>query len=171
MAELILNQPVAEMHGKFTKRGLIHRKKRFRDDRGHVVAEGKQEAYAILHPRDYKKNPPQGAELANVNLWTEACRRTSQILQAGQVGGPTQVQLDIRKIQQVTDYYTLDEARALYEDFRRRFDAQLPNMRGRHADPAAPIDPNTRQGKRYAQFPNFVRALLYHHLRSSQQSK
>ena len=83
MARVVLSQPVAEIHGSFTKGGnIINRQKKYRDKRGRVVHEGKQEAYSIRHPRDFKKNPPKGAELVNISCWTEACRRASQILQA-----------------------------------------------------------------------------------------
>lgn len=170
MARIVLSQPVAEIHGAFRKGGhIINRQKKYRDERGRVVHEGVQESYAISRPRDFKKNPPRGAELANITLWTEACRRTSQILQAGQEGGPTERQLAVRRIEQVPEYYTIDEARAMYEDFRLRFQNQLPNTRGKKADAAAPIDPNTGQGKRYSQFPNFIRAILFYRLKQSHQ--
>lgn len=168
MARVVLSQPVAEIHGAFTKGGdIINRQKKYRDEHGRVVHDGKQEAYAIRHPRDFKKNPRTGAELLKHTFWTEACRRTSQILQAGQPGGPTQMQLAIRKIEQVPDYYSIDEARTMYEDFRVRFQAQLPSTRGKHADPEAPIDPNTRRGKRYSQLPNFIRAIIFHQLKQT----
>lgn len=170
MARIVLSQPVAEIHGAFTKGGnIINRQKKYRDENGRVVHEGVQESYAISHPRDFKKNPPRGAELANITLWAEACRRASQILQAGQEGGPTERQLAVRMIEQVPEYYTIDEARAMYEDFRLRFQSQLPNTRGKKADAAAPIDPNTGQGKRYSQFPNFIRAILFYRLKQSHQ--
>ena len=170
MARIVLSQPVAEIHGAFTKGGnIINRQKKYRDERGRVVHEGIQESYAISHPRDFKKNPPRGTELANITLWTEACRRTSQILQAGQEGGPTERQLAVRRIEQVPEYYTIDEARAMYEDFRLRFQNQLPNTRGKQADSEAPIDPNTGRGKRYSQLPNFIRAILFHRLKQSHQ--
>jgi hypothetical protein len=60
----------------------------------------------------------------------------------------------------------LDEARTLLEDFRRRYEAQIPNTRGKHPDAQAPIDPKTKRGKQYAQFPAFIRAMLYHQLRT-----
>ena len=168
MARVVLSQPVAEIHGSLTKgSNIILRQKKFRDERGRVVHEGKQESYAIRHPRDFKKNPRTGAELLKHTLWTEACRRTSQILQAGQPGGPTEMQMAVRKIEQVPDYYSIDEARALYEDFRLRFQAQLPKTRGKKADSEAPIDPNTGRGKRYSQLPNFIRAILFHRLKQS----
>ena len=168
MARVVLSQPIAEIHGAFTKGGdIINRQKKYRDELGKVVCEGVQEAYAIRHPRDFEKTPRTGAELLKHTLWTEACRRTSQILQAGQEGGPTPLQLAVRKIEQVPDYYSIDEARAMYEDFRLRFQNQLPKTRGKKADFAAPIDPNTKSGKRYSQLPNFIRAIIFHQLKQT----
>ena len=166
MAEVKLEHPFAEIHGSITKKGIINRQKKYRDDHGRVIHEGKQEAYSITRPRDFKKTPKQGAELANHNLWSEACRRTSQIIQASQPGGPTEVQIAARKIDQIPDYYTLEEAQILFEDFRQRFQAQLPNTRGKHPDHEAPLDKKTGQGKRYTQLPNFIRAIIYHNLRA-----
>ena len=168
MATTTLTPPISEMHGALTRNGIINRQKKFRDDRGRVICVGKQEAYAIRNPRDFKKTPKTGAELANHTCWSEACRRASQIMQAGQPDGPTEMQLAIRKIEHIADYYTLDEARALYEEFRLRYKAQLPNTRGKRADSQAPIDPKTGKGKRYAQFPAFVRTMLYYALKSQQ---
>ena len=166
MAKVTLEHPFAEIHGSITKSGLVNRQKKYRDDHGRVIHEGKQEAYSITHPRDFKKTPKTGAELANHNLWKEACRRASQIIQAGQPGGPTEQQLFSRKISQIPDYYTLEEAQTLFVDFRNRFQAQLPNTRGKHPDTQAPIDPKTGQGKRYTQLPAFVRAIIYHALKA-----
>ena len=101
MAKVTLEHPFAEIHGSITKSGLVNRQKKYRDDHGRVIHEGKQEAYSITHPRDFKKTPKTGAELANHNLWKEACRRASQIIQAGQPGGPTEQQLFSRKISQI----------------------------------------------------------------------
>ena len=166
MAEIKLEYPFAEIHGSIAKNGIVNRQKKYRDDRGRVIYEGKQESYAIQNPRDFKKSPKTGAELANHNLWSEACRRTAQILQASQPDGPTEQQLFERRISQIPDYYTLEESRTLLEDFRRRYEAQLPNTRGKHPDAQAPIDPKTGKGKQYAQFPAFIRAMLYHQLRA-----
>ncbi len=166
MAIIHLLPPIAEMHGTLTKDGLINRQKKYRDEHGRVIHEGKQEAYVIQRPRDFKKKPKVGAELANHNYWSEACRRASQILQAGQDGGPTEMQLAVRKNEQIPDYYTIEEARALLEDFRIRYRAQLPHTRGKHPDPMAPIDPKTGKGKQYAQFPAFVRTILYYSLKT-----
>ena len=170
MAQITLNHPIAEIHGSLSKRSnIVNRQKKYRVN-GRVIHEGKQEAYSITRPRDFKKTPKQGAELANHNIWSEACRRTSQILQAGQPGGPTEQQLFSRKIDKIPDYYTLEEAQSLLSDFRQRFQAQLPNTRGKHPDPQAPLDPTTGQGKRYTQLPNFIRAIIYHTLKSQPQN-
>ena len=170
MADIKLEYPFSEIHGSIAKNGIVNRQKKYRDDRGRVIHEGKQEAYSITRPRDFKKTPKQGAELANHNIWSEACRRTSQILQAGQPGGPTEQQLFSRKIDKIPDYYTLEEAQSLLSDFRQRFQAQLPNTRGKHPDSQAPLDPTTGQGKRYTQLPNFIRAIIYHTLKSQPQN-
>ena len=63
MAKVNLTHPFAEIHGSIGKDKIINRQKKYRDERGRVIHEGIQEAYAVKHPRDYKKNPPQGEEL------------------------------------------------------------------------------------------------------------
>ena len=167
MAKVILEHPITEIHGSLSKHGdIINRQKKFRDDSGRVIHEGKQEAYVITRPRNFKTSPVKGAELTNQLCWREACHRAAQILQAAQPEGPTEQQLFERKLNQVPEYYTLEEARALAEDFRLRYQAQLPNTRGKHPDPKAPIDPKTGKGKQYAQFPAFIRAMIYHSLKA-----
>ncbi len=59
-------------------------------------------------------------------------------------------------------------ARTLLADYRARYNAQIPNTRGKHPDPQAPIDPLTGSGKRYSQFPAFLRAIIYHTLKSTE---
>ncbi len=165
MAQITLNHPIAEIHGALSKRSnIVNRQKKYRIN-GRVIHEGKQESYAIVNPRDWKKTPAQGVELANQMAWQEACRRTAQILQAAQPDGPTEQQLFERRINQIPDYYTLEESRTLLEDFRRRFEAQIPNTRGKQPDAQAPIDPETRKSKQYTQLPAFIRAMLYHQLK------
>ena len=68
----------------------------------------------------------------------------------------------------VQDCYTAEEAQALYTSYKERFNAQLPGVRGTHPDQYAPIDKITLTGKRYIQFPSFLRAMLYHELKASQ---
>ena len=79
MAKITLNQPIAEIHGALSKRSnIVNRQKKYRIN-GRVIHEGKQESYAIVNPRDWKKTPAKGAELANQTAWQEACRRAAQL--------------------------------------------------------------------------------------------
>ena len=170
MAQITLNHPIAEIHGALSKHSnIVNRQKKYRVN-GRVISEGKQESYAIQNPRDWKKKPAQGDELANQNAWQEACRRTAQILQAAQPDGPTEQQLSERRINKIPNYYTLEEARALLDDFRCRYEAQFPNTRGKHPDAQAPIDPKTGKGKQYAQFPAFIRTIIYYAIKSNSQT-
>lgn len=76
MSRVTLIDPIESIKGKIYKRGdSIFRCKQFRDEHGHVVAQGPQEAYVIAHPRDRKKNPPTGAEQQHLTLFGEASRR------------------------------------------------------------------------------------------------
>ena len=185
MAEVKLQIPFDEIHGAIEKHGIISRQKKYRDEKGRIIHEGKQEAYAVSHPRDFKKNPPQGEELKHHNRWREACHRTSQILAAGQpksVKGTSQdpdltpeerqahaeVERVLKQTSHIPDYYTPEEALQLYNEYKARYEKQLPNIRGRHPDPQAPIDRHTGNPKRYLQLPAFIRAMLYQTLKTEQ---
>ena len=183
MATVKLQIPFDEIHGAIEKHGVINRQKKYRDDNGKVIFEGKQEAYAVRRPRDFKKDPPKGEELKNQNRWKEACHRTAQIINAGQPKSVKGTSLDpdltpeerqsiaeverVRKLtSHIPDYYTHEEALALYHDFKTRYLNQLPNTRGTQPDPQAPIDPATHRPKRYFQLPAFIRAMIYAVLRT-----
>lgn len=101
--------------------------------------------FILWYNAEYRRN--RGAELANHNLWSEACRRAAQIVQAGQPNGPTEMQLAIRKIEQIPDYYTIEEARILFDEFHKRYQTQLSNTRKKHPDPQVPVDPKNGHGK------------------------
>lgn len=184
MAIVVLESPVAELHGALERKGIINRQKKYRDERGRIIHEGRQEAYKVKNPRDWKKTPAKGAELAHHNRWREACLRTTQILQSAQPDGLTQQQIFHKQINHIPDFYTLEEAQALYTQYHERYLAQLPCSTYRPApdpanptaqaparrtkpDPQAPLDPVSRTPKRYAQFPNFIRAMLYLELKSA----
>lgn len=172
MAKVKLTHPFAEIHGSIGNDKIINRQKKYRDERGRVIHEGIQEAYAVNNPRDYKKNPPTGAELANFNRWTEACRRAAQILfvarldflPADQQEQAVAEESRCRRFSGIPDYYTINEARELLAGYKARFRAQLPGTRGKHPDTDATIDPEKGSGKRYAQFPAFLRAVIYRRL-------
>ena len=177
MAVAELEYPFAEIRGSIGKDGIVNRKKKYRDDKGRIIHEGKQEAYKIKHPRNFKKNPPSAAEQANMNWWTESCRRVAQInfayklqqLPAEEQEQELNKELYIRQSNHIPDYYSIEDAIALFAEYKKRYNAQLPGIRGTHPDPQAPADPKTGLPKRYAQFPNFLRAILYQQLKSNQQ--
>ena len=177
MAVAELEYPFAEIRGSIGKDGIVNRKKKYRDDKGRIIHEGKQEAYKIKHPRNFKKNPPSAAEQANMNWWTESCRRVAQInfayklqqLPAEEQEQELNKELYIRQSNHIPDYYSIEDAIALFAEYKKRYNAQLPGIRGTHPDPQAPADPKTGLPKRYAQFPNFLRAILYQQLKSSHQ--
>ncbi len=75
MAEIIYQHPVQEIKGALAKHGIINRRKLYRDDRGKVIHEGKPEAYAVRHPRNFDKTPPQGNELKHHNRFKQACEQ------------------------------------------------------------------------------------------------
>lgn len=175
MALAELEFPFAEIRGAIGRDGIVNRKKKYRSENGRVIQEGKQEAYKIKHPRNFKKNPPSEAEQANMDWWKESCRRVAQInfavklsqMPAEQQEHELSKELSVRRLNQIPDYYTLEEALALYSEYRKRFNVQLPGIRGKRPDRLAPIDPATGLRKRYAQFPNFIRAIIYQQLKQS----
>ena len=76
MAQSNLMYPVESLHGKITKKSkTIFRRKSVYDAEGNVIAQYAQESYVVEHPRDWKKNPPKGAEKQRLDSWTEACQR------------------------------------------------------------------------------------------------
>ena len=183
MAEVKLQVPFDEIHGAIEKHGIVSRQKKYRDDSGRVIFEGKQEAYAVRNPRDFKKDPPKGEELKHHNRWKEACQRAVQIIRAGQAqnvegtGGTPDLAPEVRQSEAgvergtkrkggVSGYYTPEKALQLYKSFKSRYEKQLPNIRGKRPDPQAPIDPHTRLPKRYHLFPAFIRAMLYLELKT-----
>ncbi len=81
MAEVILEGSFESLHGKLSKKSdIVYRRKSPTVRSKRAIQDGPQEAYLITHPRDRKKNPPQGAELETLNRFREACRLTSEQL-------------------------------------------------------------------------------------------
>ena len=75
MAHIELEFPIASMAGKMSKKATnspVLRQKTYRDADGRVLATGAKEAYVVANPRDYKKHPLKGQELANVNAFRQA---------------------------------------------------------------------------------------------------
>ena len=161
MASVKLEHPVREIHGAFTKDGIINRQKKYRDEYGRVIHEGAQEGYAVRHPRDYKKTPPQGAELEHINLFRKACLMTKEILDAEKPEATQTVSIFPPR----PKYLTKEEALTLLTDYRKRYKAQLPSTRGTRPDPQAPIDKTTHAPKRYSRLDNFIRSMVHQSLK------
>ena len=80
MAEITFIAPVETIKGKFQNRDkTIFRRKRIFDANGHVIGQLSQEAYIVKNPRDWKKNPPKGAEKQRIDNWTAACQQVQEI--------------------------------------------------------------------------------------------
>ncbi|MBP5476098.1 MAG: hypothetical protein J6Y00_00210 [Paludibacteraceae bacterium] len=155
MAIVNLEVPFAEVHGTLARKGIVHRKKKYRDENGKVIFEGRQEAYSVRHPRNYKKKPPQGDELRNIDLFREANRLTTAILHAGAYTEEEVSAMSARKRKKIM------ELRSRYDAYKARFAKQV-----RRPDPQAPIDPKTRRRKQYRTLNTFIRALIYHALKA-----
>ena len=73
MAKIAFNPAIEGIRGAMSKSGLIARQKIYRDARGRITGYGRQEAYFIANPRDFKRHPMRGKELAYHDLWREVC--------------------------------------------------------------------------------------------------
>lgn len=80
MAEITFIAPVETIKGKLQNRDkTIFRRKRIFDATGHVIGQLSQEAYIVKNPRDWKKNPPKGAEKQRIDNWSAACQQAAEI--------------------------------------------------------------------------------------------
>ena len=147
MAKVVYNEPVKEVHGAVAKRGIVNRRKVYRDEAGRVIHEAVPESYKIQHPRDWKKNPAQGQELKKLDRFREACRLTTAIMHADD-----------------PDCDPTPEQVAALNDYKQRFNAQL----GTKTDPEAPKDPKTGKPKHYYRLDNFILSLVLQQLKSAQ---
>lgn len=133
MAKVEFNPAIEGTQGALSKGGMITRQKTYRDQKGRIIAYGKQEGYFITNPRSFKHNPMIGKELEYHNLWRDVCAQAKE-----ELANP--------------------ELRLNWE---LRFEAQMPYTKGTKPDPQAPVDPSTGARKRYVQLPAFVRAMIY----------
>ena len=166
MAEVIYQDPVQEIRGTLTKDGTIHRRKYYRDANGKIIGASKPEAYQILYPRNWKKNPAKGKELEHQLRFKAACAETKRILMAAKYLKAQATQSTNPALP--SDYTPTSEDLATLQYWQDRFKAQLPNTRGTHPDADAPLDPLKGTGKRYTQFPAFLRAIIHNQLKSQQ---
>lgn len=150
MAKTNLTYPVANFKGKLHRHDkLIFRQKTYKNGNGKVLGEGNQESYIVKHPRDWKANPPKGAELQKINLWKQACAQTKVIVRKPE---------DIQNDPTLTDEAKA-QALATLVSWKKRFEAQ--RIKG-EAD--APINPKTGKRATYQRFDCFVRAVLLREL-------
>ena len=165
MAQVKLNVAFNQVRGKLNKRDkTIFRQKKYRADSGKVINYGAQEAYEVRNPRDFEKNPPKGAELANINSFAQASRLTTLLIQAGKFTDEELAAMPDELREQT------EELRRQLATFKARFKAQLVTP-----DPQAPIltktdpqyNPNASkiQRRRYRTLNTFIRAMLQQSLR------
>ena len=156
MTQIKFYAPVKEMNGEFEKgSGIIMRKKKYRAPNGKVLKEGVQESYKLVNPRDYEKNPPKGAELANIQLFSESKRQASEIINSGKVTDEELAAMTPDNRQETL------ELRAELENFKNRFYAQF-----KRPDPEAPYEKKPEPGsmklrqKQYSKLDNFIQAII-----------
>lgn len=126
---------------------LISRQKHLHAPDGTITKECDPEAYYQRNKRDYKHNPPKGAELAHLQHFGDAAKRTTALMQA------------FRNPDQASE-----QERALVQQYLGRFYKQLDGP----ADPQAPTKTDGKQ-KRYYRFDNFVRAMIFQELKNDWQ--
>ena len=127
-----------------TKHQLILRQKHLHNTNGALSKECAPEVYLQKHKRDYEQTPPKGNELAHLQHFGEAAKRTTILIYAYKFPDTAS-----------------DEQRALLDQYRRRFESQLKG----EPDPQAPLDKDGKQ-KHYSRFDNFIRAMIYQELKA-----
>ena len=155
MSKVKLNVTMDELHGELVKNsGMIMRQKKYRALSGKVIAVGAQEVYKIVNPRDYELNPPKGAELANINLFTDSKSRATAIIRSARF---TDDELAAMTLAERSSTLTLREQ---LDDYTRRFYAQF-----KRPDPEAPLEKQLRPGssklqrKQYRKLDTFIQAI------------
>ena len=127
-----------------TRHELITRQKHLHGTDGSLTKECHPEVYLQKHKRNYEQTPPRGAELAHLQHFGEAAKRTTALIYAYKFPDTAS-----------------DEQRALLDQYRLRFESQLKGA----PDPQAPLDKSGKQ-KHYFRFDNFIRAMIYQELKS-----
>ena len=155
MSKVKLNVTMDELHGELVKNsGMIMRQKKYRALSGKVIAVGAQEVYKIVNPRDYELNPPKGAELANINLFTDSKSRATAIIRSARF---TDDELAAMTLAERSRTLALREQ---LDDYTRRFYAQF-----KRPDPEAPLEKQLRPGssklqrKQYRKLDTFIQAI------------
>ena len=127
-----------------TRHELITRQKHLHGTDGSLTKECHPEIYLQKHKRNYKQTPPQGNELAHLQHFGEAAKRTTALIYAYKFPDTAS-----------------DEQRELLENYRRRFESQIKGA----PDPQSPLDKSDKP-KHYFRFDNFIRAMIYQELKA-----
>ena len=156
MSQIEFYAPVKNMRGEFEKNsGIVMRQKKYRAPNGAVLKVGVQESYKVANPRDFQKNPPQGAELTNMQSFGEISRLTTEIIRSERY---TEEELAAMTTDERARVAQLREQLQL---FRTRFYAQF-----KRPDPEAPfqkkLDPgcSTLKRKQYSKLDTFIQAII-----------
>ena len=123
---------------------LITRQKHLHGTDGALSKECDPEVYLQRNKRDYTQTPPRGNELAHLQHFGEAAKRTTALVYAYKFPDTAS-----------------DEQRSLLDQYRRRFESQLKGA----PDPQAPLGKDGRP-KHYFRFDNFIRAMIYQDLKA-----
>ena len=127
-----------------TKHELIARLKHLHDANGVLTKTCDPEIYLQKHKRNYEQTPPRGNELAHLQHFGEAAKRTTALIYAYKFPDTAS-----------------EEQRTLLDQYRLRFESQLKGA----PDPQASIDKKGKP-KHYFRFDNFIRAMIYQELKS-----
>ena len=155
MAKVELNVPFKNVRGKLNKKDpVILRQKKYRAPNGAVLFVGTMESYTA-NPRDFEKNPPQGAELANMQSFGSISLLTSELIRS--------------------EKFTDEELAAMTPENREKtlaLRAELARLRDRfyaqfkRPDPEAPFHTRPEPGstkllrKQYVKLDTFIQAIL-----------
>lgn len=156
MSQIEFHDPVKTMRGKYEKGSkTILRKKMYRAPTGKVLKEGVQEAYVVVNPRDFEKNPPKGDEYANMRTFGDISLLSSELIRSEKFTDEQLAAMTPEEREHVA------QLREILDDFRKRFYAQF-----KKPDPEAPFekkpDPNSTilRRKQYLKLDNFIQAIL-----------
>ena len=141
MAKIKYTPGIDQVTGAFSRNGIVQRQKHFFAPNGDMTRTGRIEAFIVKAPRDFNLKPAKGAELAHQTTFGEASRQANILLKA------------------IKNDTATPEQEALYKEYAERFQQQMDGL----PDPMAPKDANG-EGKKYAVFNCFVRAIIYNSL-------
>ena len=145
MAKVSYSPGIEFIKGAFdSSHKLIMRQKHLHDVNGAQTKECRSEVYLKQRKRNYENTPPKGNELAHLQHFGEAAKRTTALIYAYKFPDTAS-----------------DEQRALLDQYRLRFESQLKGA----PDIQAPVGKDGKQ-RHYFRFDNFIRAMIYQELKA-----